>query len=152
MRGTHCGCICSNVSHQLSSTFWPLCSIEIYPFLIFLLLPRQCSTYRTAALRPPLKKRKVSVDEFHGHLDSQATKFSERVFAILDQDMSGLLDLREFIVGVWNYSTYDTQLVSKVLLQRPSLFQALAVKLFLVQAAAISSPILCRLLAKAMLQ
>lgn len=56
----------------------------------------------------------MSVDEFHGHLDSQATKFSERVFSILDQDMSGMLDLREFIIGVWNYCTYDTTLVAKV--------------------------------------
>lgn len=54
------------------------------------------------------------MDEFHGHLDSQATKFSERVFSILDQDMSGMLDLREFIIGVWNYCTYDTTLVAKV--------------------------------------
>lgn len=42
------------------------------------------------------------------------TKFSERVFAILDQDMSGFLDLREFVVGLWNYCTYDTALVTKV--------------------------------------
>ena len=54
------------------------------------------------------------MDEFHGHLNAQATKFSERVFAILDQDMSGLLSLREFIVGIWNYCTYDATLVSKV--------------------------------------
>eukprot|EP00903_Cladosiphon_okamuranus_P019985 g18360.t1 len=57
----------------------------------------------------------VSVDEFHGHLDSQATKFSERVFSILDQDQSGMLDLREFIIGVWNYCTYDVTLISKLL-------------------------------------
>ncbi|CAM9567041.1 unnamed protein product, partial [Laminaria digitata] len=55
----------------------------------------------------------VSVGEFHGHLNAQPTKFSERVFAILDQDMSGLLNLREFIVGIWNYCTYDSTLVSK---------------------------------------
>lgn len=54
------------------------------------------------------------MDEFHGHLDSQATKFSERVFSIIDQDQSGMLDLREFIIGVWNYCTYDVTLVSKV--------------------------------------
>lgn len=54
------------------------------------------------------------MDEFHGHLDSQATKFSKRVFSILDQDLSGNLDLREFIIGVWNYCTYDTTLISKV--------------------------------------
>ena len=57
---------------------------------------------------------KISVGEFHGHLNAMPTKFSERVFAILDQDMSGLLNLREFIVGIWNYCTYDTTLVSKV--------------------------------------
>lgn len=47
-------------------------------------------------------------------MDSQATKFSERVFTILDQDLSGMLNLREFIIGVWNYCTYDVTLVSKV--------------------------------------
>eukprot|EP00904_Undaria_pinnatifida_P011356 jgi/Undpi1/7350/HiC_scaffold_22.g09823.m1 len=57
----------------------------------------------------------ISVGEFHGHLNAMPTKFSERVFAILDQDMSGLLNLREFIVGIWNYCTYDTTLVSKLL-------------------------------------
>ena len=54
------------------------------------------------------------MDEFHGHLGSQATKFSERVFSILDQNQSGNLDLKEFITGVWNYCTYDSKLVSKV--------------------------------------
>lgn len=64
---------------------------------------------------PSLTHWQVSVDEFHGHLDCRPTKFSERVFAILDQDMSGLLDFREFVVGVWNYCTYDTVLLTKVL-------------------------------------
>lgn len=57
----------------------------------------------------------VSIREFHRHLNSQATKYSERVFTILDKDTSGLLDLREFIVGVWNYCTYDKKLLVKVL-------------------------------------
>lgn len=61
----------------------------------------------------------VSVNEFHGHLNTYSTKFSERVFAILDQDMSGMLDIREFMVGVWNYCTYDTVLVAKVLAELP---------------------------------
>lgn len=28
--------------------------------------------------------------------------------------MSGVLDLREFVVGVWNYCTYDNTLMAKV--------------------------------------
>lgn len=57
------------------------------------------------------------MDEFHGHLGCQATKFSERVFSILDQNQSGNLDLREFVTGVWNYCTYDSKLVSKVAIE-----------------------------------
>jgi len=56
----------------------------------------------------------VSVEEFHKHLGLPVTKFSERIFGILDMDGSGQLDFNEFAVGVWNYSTYDTILVTKL--------------------------------------
>lgn len=42
-----------------------------------------------------------------------ATKFSERLFGILDLDASGFLDFREFLIGIWNVSTYDVPLFTK---------------------------------------
>ena len=43
-----------------------------------------------------------------------ATKFSERVFGILDMDGSGQLDFREFMIGVWNWNTYDATGITKL--------------------------------------
>lgn len=42
-----------------------------------------------------------------------STKFSERLFGILDLDASGFLDFREFLIGVWNVCTYDAPLFTK---------------------------------------
>jgi len=55
----------------------------------------------------------MSVDEFHKYLGQDVTKFSERVFGILDTDGSGMLNFKEFAVGVWNYCTYDEHLITK---------------------------------------
>jgi hypothetical protein len=51
----------------------------------------------------------MSVEEFHDYLGMPQTKFSERVFGVLDADGSGALDFEEFSAGVWNYCTYDTK-------------------------------------------
>ena len=56
----------------------------------------------------------VSIKEFHDWLNFPLTKFSERVFGILDLDNSGYLDFREFLIGVWNWNTYDASLVTKM--------------------------------------
>ena len=56
----------------------------------------------------------MSVEEFHQYLGVPQTKFSERVFGILDLDGSGALDFLEFAVGVWNYCNYDTRLITKL--------------------------------------
>ena len=56
----------------------------------------------------------MSVEEFHQYLGVPQTKFSERVFGIIDLDGSGELDFLEFAVGVWNYCTYDTRLITKL--------------------------------------
>ena len=56
----------------------------------------------------------MSVEEFHSYLGMPVTKFSERVFGILDADGSGSLSFEEFSVGVWNYCTYDVRLVTKL--------------------------------------
>ena len=57
----------------------------------------------------------MSVEEFHEYLGVPQTRFSERVFGILDLDGSGALDFGEFAVGVWNYCTYVRPFAASVL-------------------------------------
>jgi len=38
-------------------------------------------------------------------LDIERTKFSVRVFSIFDDDRSGLIDFKEFVLAAWNYCT-----------------------------------------------
>lgn len=56
----------------------------------------------------------MSVKEFHQWLKYPLTKFSERVFGMLDLDNSGYLDFNEFLIGVWNWNTYDATLIAKL--------------------------------------
>ena len=56
----------------------------------------------------------MSVKEFHHWLKYPLTKFSERVFGMLDLDNSGFLDFNEFLIGVWNWNTYDASLIAKL--------------------------------------
>ncbi len=57
--------------------------------------------------------RKVDVDgsgsiglaELLAHIDVERTTFSERVFSIFDEDGSGEIDFREFVLSLWNYCT-----------------------------------------------
>ena len=37
-----------------------------------------------------------------------------QVFGILDMDGSGQLDFREFMIGVWNWNTYDATGITKL--------------------------------------
>jgi len=56
----------------------------------------------------------MTIKEFHTYLGAPQTKFSERIFGVLDLDGSGALDFNEFAVGVWNYCTYDIRLITKL--------------------------------------
>ena len=47
----------------------------------------------------------ISLFEMLQFLDIERTKFSKRVFAIFDEDLSGEIDFREFAVAMWNYCT-----------------------------------------------
>jgi Ca2+-binding EF-hand superfamily protein len=38
-------------------------------------------------------------------LDIERTSFSVRVFSIFDEDKSGLIDFKEFVLAAWNYCT-----------------------------------------------
>ncbi len=57
--------------------------------------------------------RKVDVDgsgtialaELLAHIDVERTQFSQRVFSIFDEDGSGEIDFKEFVLALWNYCT-----------------------------------------------
>lgn len=48
----------------------------------------------------------VSLVEFLSYFKFEPTKFAVRCFSIMDEDRSGEIDFREFLVSIWNYCTY----------------------------------------------
>ncbi|GMH78178.1 hypothetical protein TrST_g878 [Triparma strigata] len=55
----------------------------------------------------------ITVVEFHKFLGLKPSRFSERIFGILDLDESGALEFNEFVIGIWNFCTYDALLITK---------------------------------------
>ena len=51
------------------------------------------------------KSGQISLMELLMFLDIDRTKFAKRVFSIFDEDLSGEIDFREFVVAMWNYCT-----------------------------------------------
>ena len=49
----------------------------------------------------------IDLKEFYDYFKISQTKFSDRVFAVIDLDDTGELGFKEFVVGMWNYCTYD---------------------------------------------
>lgn len=47
----------------------------------------------------------VSVRELFANLSTEATYFRDRVFTLFDDDGSGKIDFREFVLSLWNYCT-----------------------------------------------
>ena len=47
----------------------------------------------------------IEIKEMLVHFDIDRTKFTKRVFGVFDEDNSGEIDLREFILALWNYCT-----------------------------------------------
>eukprot|EP01039_Chlorochromonas_danica_P008556 gene8556-9429_t len=47
----------------------------------------------------------ISLRELMNHLEMGATVFRDRVFSIFDEDSSGQIDFREFVLSLWNYCT-----------------------------------------------
>lgn len=41
-------------------------------------------------------------------LDRERTRFTERLFGLMDTDASGAIDFRELVVSLWNYCTLDS--------------------------------------------
>ena len=47
----------------------------------------------------------INVVELLTMIDSERTHFTERVFRLFDQDGSGRVNFREFVLSIWNYCT-----------------------------------------------
>ena len=47
----------------------------------------------------------IELVELLVHIDLERTKFTERIFSIFDEDGSGQIDFREFVLSLWNYCT-----------------------------------------------
>lgn len=51
----------------------------------------------------------LSPGEFTEFIGVEHTKFSERVFGVMDLDLSGVMDFEEFVVACWNYATLNEE-------------------------------------------
>ena len=49
----------------------------------------------------------VDLEEFYSYFKINRSPFGDRVFSMFDQGKSGTMDFREFVVGVWNFCTYQ---------------------------------------------
>ena len=47
----------------------------------------------------------IGLAELLTHIDLERTRFTERIFSIFDEDGSGEIDFREFVLSLWNYCT-----------------------------------------------
>lgn len=47
----------------------------------------------------------INIVELWTHLELEGSKFTDRIFSIFDEDNSGQIDFREFVLSVWNYCT-----------------------------------------------
>ena len=48
-------------------------------------------------------------------LDVERTRFTKRIFSIFDDDKSGEIDFREFVLSIWNYCTLGKTSLSKLI-------------------------------------
>lgn len=50
----------------------------------------------------------IEISEFLKHLDISKTPFASRIFRAMDEDGSGQINFREFVMSIWNYCTLTT--------------------------------------------
>ena len=55
----------------------------------------------------------ISPEEFHDYFKVKRTVFTERVYGYIDLDSSGELDFNEYLIGMYNYCTFDNFLMTK---------------------------------------
>ena len=56
----------------------------------------------------------IELPAFYKYYGIKPTKFTDRVFTFLDQDNNGFLDMKEFMIGIWNYCTYNPKHIARV--------------------------------------
>jgi len=49
----------------------------------------------------------ISLDEFYAHFALKRSIFSDMAFSLMDEDKSGEIDFREFVLTLWNFCSYD---------------------------------------------
>ena len=49
----------------------------------------------------------ISLDEFYAFFKLKRSVFSDMAFGLMDEDKSGEIDFREFILTLWNFCSYD---------------------------------------------
>ena len=47
----------------------------------------------------------IALSELLAHIDLPRTSFTEKIFSIFDDDKSGEIDFKEFVMSLWNYCT-----------------------------------------------
>jgi hypothetical protein len=47
----------------------------------------------------------IALAELLVHIDMERTPFTEKIFSIFDDDKSGEIDFKEFVLSLWNYCT-----------------------------------------------
>ncbi len=58
----------------------------------------------------------IGLPELLAHLDLPVTPFTEKVFSIFDDDGSGEIDFKEFVMTLWNYCTLTAATLGNFLL------------------------------------
>jgi Ca2+-binding EF-hand superfamily protein len=49
----------------------------------------------------------VDLEAFYRYFKLERSAFGDRVFSVLDEDGSGTVDFREFVLAVWNMCSMD---------------------------------------------
>ena len=47
----------------------------------------------------------LDIEEMFRFLELETSKFTKRIFSIFDEDNSGEIDFREFVISLWSYCT-----------------------------------------------
>jgi Ca2+-binding EF-hand superfamily protein len=69
---------------------------------------RPCDVARAAACFKKIDgdlNGTINLSELHDYLDGTETMYVKRLFSIFDEDYSGKISFREFLIGCWNYCT-----------------------------------------------
>ena len=49
----------------------------------------------------------INLDEFYAHFKLKRSIFSDMAFSLMDEDKSGEIDFREFVLTLWNFCCYE---------------------------------------------